>query len=128
MFRGPCPPSLTRLAFIAMLTLCLLAKPMFALAADLHHDLHAVAHTLVHGNAADHAERDVPAGPDDAEHDPVTGWHVLMHLDFCCGVIAVATHDAPALIHRALPAIVPDGMQGFVQIGPIRHFRPPIAA
>lgn len=79
MPRHARPPSVSRLVLLAILALCLLAKPMAAFAAGLHEDLHAFAHALVHADAADDADDHPPAGPDDAEHDPVTGLHALMH-------------------------------------------------
>ncbi len=111
-----------------MLALCMLAKPMFALAAELHHDLHAFAHALVHADEADAADDHPPAGPDDAEHGPATGWHAVMHLDFCCGVLAVTAHPMPVLAHVPSPALVATGMPVFTGIAAMRHFRPPIAA
>ncbi len=122
------PRSIPRLAFLALLALCLLAKPMAAFAAGLHEDLHAFAHALVHEDAGDEADDHPPAGPDDAEHDPVTGLHALMHLDFCCGVLAVTAHDLPVVHFVPSPALVPVDLPTVVGITRARHFRPPITA
>lgn len=111
-----------------LLATCLLAKPMLAFAAGLHQDLHTFAHALAHADSVDATGGHEPAGPNDAEHGPATGWHALMHLDFCCGVLAVTMPDFPFVACVPSPALVPAGLPVFTGIASVQHFRPPIAA
>ena len=73
-------PSVFRLLILGLLMVGVSAKPMLALAAELHESGHASSAGQV-GHF--HDESPEPVEPSDAT-DP---WHVLMHFSHCCGQI-----------------------------------------
>lgn len=97
------PSPLLRLALLLAALFCTVVKPTLGLAGELHRDLHAAAHA-----AAAHASTDdtTPLADETREHAPADGWHALLHIDLCCGNLALPCGtpalNLPAQPHAAL--------------------------
>jgi hypothetical protein len=109
----------SRWPWLALIALCLVAKPMVDLVGELHRDLHAVAHA---------GSSDVLDAQDErSEHAPPQGWHAVMHTDQCCCTPALP--DVPVITLASMPdTFVGSDLALLVPPSPRRDLlRPPIA-
>lgn len=109
----------SRWPWLALMALCIVAKPMLDLVGDMHRDLHAVAHAASSGALDAQDER--------SEHAPPHGWHALMHIDQCCCTPALP--DVAVIALASMPdAFVGSELALRVPPSPRRDLlRPPIA-